>query len=43
LVSTPGRYRVRLVTNRHIDDRAVEETAQILRKVVSSSADSSAS
>ena len=42
LVNTPGRYRIRLVTNRHIDDHAVEEAAQILRKVVTSPADSPA-
>ncbi|MFH1741427.1 MAG: low-specificity L-threonine aldolase [bacterium] len=35
-VSTPGRYRVRLVTNRHIDDGAVEQAVKIVREVVDS-------
>ena len=36
LVSTPGRHRVRLVINRHIDDEAVEHASEILREVVAS-------
>jgi len=34
LVSTTRRDRVRLVTNRHIDDEAVQQAARILREVV---------
>ncbi len=33
LVSTPGRARVRLVVNRHIDDDDIEQAARILRQV----------
>lgn len=36
LASTTGRYRVRLVTNRHIDDEAVDRAAEILQGVVCS-------
>ncbi len=34
LASTPGRTRVRLVVNRHINDRDIEQAALILREVV---------